>query len=324
LPFYDRDDRLVVFNGHYRDMYSQCADIIRPGMPYAALLRVGAERGLFPEAEGRAEAWVAEVLEQHRGSAMTVERRLSGDRWIKISERRTRDGGHVGVRTDITDLKAREATLRAARDAAETASRAKSEFLAMVSHELRTPLNAIIGFSEIMESEIMGPIGNDSYLAYAGDIHDSGEHLLSIINDILDLVKAESGKLALNEEEVDIGAVFDLCRKLVLRRAEDGNVTLDSRLPNPCPALWGDPRALKQILLNLLTNAIKFTQPGGQVTVEARREESGGLSFVVADTGIGMTDEHDIGFYAKRARASELTFGDAAYHRQRFAELSGF
>jgi signal transduction histidine kinase len=185
-----------------------------------------------------------------------------------------------------------EAELRRARDEAELANRSKTDFLANMSHELRTPLNAIIGFSEIMRDQLLGPLGDLRYRQYATDIHGSGGHLLAIINDILDLSKIEAGKHELLEETVALGPLVRSCAMLLGERAHGGGVTLRQALPEDLPMLRADPRKLKQILLNLMTNAVKFTPAGGTVTVTAAREADGGISFSVIDTGIGIDPEH--------------------------------
>lgn len=179
--------------------------------------------------------------------------------------------------------------LRHMKDAAEQASRAKSEFLATMSHELRTPLNAIIGFSEIIRDEAFGPVGSGKYSDYANDINDSGQHLLGLINDILDLAKIESGADELYEEPIDIEEFVHSVMTLVGRRAEEGEIRLTWDLPEHLPALRADNRKLKQILVNLLSNAIKFTPAGGQVTLKAMVNKDGSYEFRVSDTGIGIS-----------------------------------
>lgn len=176
----------------------------------------------------------------------------------------------------------------AARSLAEAASQAKSEFLATMSHELRTPLNAVIGFSQIMMTETLGPIGSPQYRDYAKDIHDSGVHLLEIINDILDLSKAEAGKLELDEDWVDVRDAVSAACRLIGPRAERAQLSVVERIPADLPPLWGDERKLKQILLNLVSNSVKFTPAGGRVEVSASIDLPGGLSILVQDTGIGI------------------------------------
>ncbi len=182
--------------------------------------------------------------------------------------------------------------LKIARDQSESANRAKTEFLAAMSHELRTPLNAIIGFSELIKTEALGPVAKDKYRDYAGDIHESGQHLLELINDILDLSKVESGLDELHEEDI---AVPDLARsvwRLVQQRAQQQGVILSLELPDELPPLCADERKLKQILVNLLSNAIKFTETGGKITLKIWCSADSGYVFEVADTGIGIAPEN--------------------------------
>ena len=181
--------------------------------------------------------------------------------------------------------------LRVARDQSEAANRAKSEFLANMSHELRTPLNAIIGFSEVMKNETLGPVGSEKYLVYAEDIHDSGQHLLALINEILDLAKIESGTEELREESILIVEVVQSVLRLVRRRAETNGVEVVPDLADDLPSLYADRRKLTQILLNLLANAVKFTRSGGKVVLKVWCRVDSGIVFQIADTGIGIAPE---------------------------------
>lgn len=184
----------------------------------------------------------------------------------------------------------RTAELARARDAAEAANKAKTGFLANMSHELRTPLNAVIGFAEVLEGEVLGPMGNHRYTEYAKDIRESGLHLLSLINDLLDLSKAESGKLELDEREMDPEEAVSQCLSMVQPRAEAADVFLHSRIPAGLPQLYADERKIKQVLLNLLTNAIKFTPAGGEVSAAVEWDGTH-LRFLVADNGIGIAQD---------------------------------
>jgi signal transduction histidine kinase len=177
-----------------------------------------------------------------------------------------------------------------AKEKAELANRAKSEFLANMSHELRTPLNAIIGFSEIMRSEALGTMGNPTYHGYARDIHESGVHLLDIINDILDLSKIEAGTVELRDEVLEPARVVASCLRIVRERAAHGEVTILNQIGAELPWLRADERLLKQILLNLLSNATKFTPAGGRVVVTGRLGDEGGIELAVEDTGIGIAE----------------------------------
>jgi len=205
------------------------------------------------------------------------------------------DGGHVAhFVAFITDASPRirtEENLREAKHQAEIANRAKSDFLANVSHELRTPLNAIIGFSEIMKMQMFGPMGHRQYAAYADDIHLSGKHLLSIINDILDLSKIEAGRFQLHIDDVDLEETFEDCARLVRERAENAGLRVTRAIDPATPHLLADKRAVKQIIINLLSNAIKFTPQGGEVIMTAKPTAGGWVALSIADTGIGIPPE---------------------------------
>lgn len=175
-----------------------------------------------------------------------------------------------------------------ARQNAEDASKAKSQFLATMSHELRTPLNAILGFSEVISNEILGPIGNPSYKEYVQDIHSSGQHLLGLINEILDLSRVEAGRYTLNEEAVDLTRVANECLSTVRLRAETKGIRLAGEFEPGLPALWGDERALRQIILNLLSNAVKFTPKGGTIALKVGWTAGGGQYASIRDNGPGI------------------------------------
>jgi signal transduction histidine kinase len=184
--------------------------------------------------------------------------------------------------------------LRLAKEGAEAASRAKSGFLATVSHELRTPLNAIIGFSEMMLREVLGALGNEQYRTYVADIHASGSHLLQVINDILDLSKAESGKLELYEDVFDLCDMIRAVGQLTSTRIRDAGLSNATHLPADLPLLRADERKTKQVLLNLVTNAAKFTPRGGHIEIVGGYSSEAGLTLIVADTGIGIAPD-DLG-----------------------------
>lgn len=326
FALFDADDRLVLCNSVYRDMYKTHAAAIVPGASFEDILRAGTAARAFPAARGREEEWIAERVRQHRDVASPVEQQLADGRWLMITEKRTADGGIVGVRTDITALKARERELRAAhseleervarrtgelvreveerrrveralrdseadliaaKDRAELASHAKTGFLANMSHELRTPLNAVIGFSQSMKAEIFGPVGDARYLGYLDDIERSGQHLLHIINDILDVSAIEAGKMELHLEVLDVAEVIDSALHIVGQRADAMGIRLVAE-HGPSDRLVADELRLRQILVNLLSNAIKFSHSGGTVTLTAGADDGGGYVFSVADRGIGM------------------------------------
>ncbi len=190
---------------------------------------------------------------------------------------------------DITERRRAELGLLAAKEQADFANRSKSEFLANMSHELRTPLNAIIGFSEIIRDELFGEVANKQYVEYAGDIYDSGSLLLSLINDILDMSKIEAGKRELAEETLDVEQIVRAVMRLVAARAKAGKVKMSMKVSPAMPSLRAEERAVKQILTNLLTNAIKFTPEGGTISLLASVLETGDICIKIQDTGIGMS-----------------------------------
>ena len=203
--------------------------------------------------------------------------------------RRARDDLELRVEERTRELKEREAALLLAKEQAEIANRAKSEFLANMSHELRTPLSTIIGFAEILLDERLRPDDPVQAEGYVKDIHSSGQHLLNLINDILDLSKIEAGNARLSETEIDLHAIVANCQRLMAPRAMSGELEMTAKLPAaPLPALYADPRMLKQILTNLLSNAVKFTPPGGRIEISARLDHEGAHLLEIADSGIGI------------------------------------
>jgi two-component system, cell cycle sensor histidine kinase PleC len=197
--------------------------------------------------------------------------------------------GEALMRCKVDLLVAHQEDLKQALARLSEASKAKSNFLALMSHELRTPLNAIIGFSEVIAGELFGP-GSDRYRSYAGDIHGAGRHLLALINDILDLSKAEAGKLDLHCEAIDVALLVKDCVKLINDKARAQGNRIQTHFSPDLPLLFADELRLKQILLNLLSNAVKFTE-GGAVTVSAELGSQGAFVLSVRDTGVGMAPE---------------------------------
>jgi PAS domain S-box-containing protein len=197
----------------------------------------------------------------------------------------------VGIVQDITDRVQAELKLLEAKTEAEMANESKSHFLANVSHDLRTPLNAIIGFSEVMTDEIYGPVGNDKYEEYVADIHNSGKFLLNLINDLLDLSKAEAGEFQIIEGVMDLKTCIQTSSKLMQFQAREAKVHLSIYVPDDLPSFRGDERVISQVLNNLLSNAVKFTGENGKVSASADISEEGGLEIQIADTGYGMSPE---------------------------------
>jgi PAS domain S-box-containing protein len=230
------------------------------------------------------------------GFESQVYRRDGAIIWISESCRAVRnaDGDllyYEGTVEEVTTRKEAERELRVAKEQAEAASKAKSIFLANMSHELRTPLNAVLGFAEILREQLYGPLGDERYKEYVCDIHDSGKHLLNVINDILDLAKVEAGHLHLDEQPMDVGNSLATCERLIADTAVLRGILFEVAYPATAVTLRLDATRLKQILLNLLSNAIKFTPRGKRVALSTGWSGDGGFFFRVVDEGIGMSAE---------------------------------
>jgi signal transduction histidine kinase/DNA-binding response OmpR family regulator len=284
---YDPQDRLVLCNSKFRELYPKIDDLMVPGTPFPTILRAIVDRGMV-DLEGRTpEEWIAERLAHHANPEGSPEYRYN-QIWARISERRTPDGSTVGVFTDITELKQRQAELEQTMEQADSANRAKSVFLANMSHELRTPLNAIIGYSEMLQEQAQEQ-GMTDFAPDLNKIQDAGRHLLSLISDILDLSKIEAGKLELYLEDVPLPALIEEVRAIVGPLAAKNSNRLHIDCPPDIGALHTDRTKLKQCLLNLLSNATKFTS-NGDISLAPKRQGAA-MSFIIRDTGLGMTPE---------------------------------
>lgn len=302
---WDAMNRLVVWNNRFETFFGLAHGSLHAGMDHASvdyLANPAIEDRFYYESSD--EKW--------------VEYLLKNGRWIRYIETQTAEGGHVSIGTDITELRLREADLKnnelalnntvdvlrksqksivelaeryeSEKIRAEEASQSKSDFLASMSHELRTPLNAINGFSDIMKKEMFGPLGDPRYKEYVNDILFSGQHLLSLINDILDMSKIEAGKMTLNAEVMYLHEMVGQVVRMIRGRADDASLKLDVDVAE-VREIEADPRSVKQVLLNLLTNAVKFTPEGGTVGVELVQKASG-IIIKVSDTGIGISQEN--------------------------------
>ncbi len=280
----DSEDRIVLFNRKFRALYPNAFDLIVKGAKYADFLRGGAERGEFPEAEGRIDDWVNECLAERSKESTVIEEPLIGDRWVRVALRQLPDGGKVAIHVDVSELKQ-------AQQEAQAATRTKSEFLANMSHEIRTPMNAIIGLSYLALKTELSPQQND----YLAKIQTSAQALLGIINDILDFSKIEAGKLEIETVDFDLEKVFKDAVNLVVFKAQEKGIEVLFSIPPDMPtALIGDPLRFGQILVNLTNNAVKFTDHGEIVIsseVLERESKHVKLRFEVRDSGIGMTEE---------------------------------
>jgi PAS domain S-box-containing protein len=287
---YDADDRIAVTNKHFREINRAAPGSAAMGMTFEEHIRRIVKAGLVPEAIGREEEWIAWRLQRHRNPAGPFEIRRQHGRTVRINEHRLPDGSTVVMSADVTDLKRIETELRAAKEEADLANRAKTEFLANMSHELRTPLNSIIGFTDILVNRRFGR-DDPRYDSYLKDVNDAGRDLLRLINDIIDISRIERGQLVLSERNVDVPRLMTACYRLVLGRAHEAQVRIDLNLPKDFPALHADELRVKQALLNVLANAVKFTPEGGRIAFGAAVEQDGGITFTVKDTGIGIRAE---------------------------------
>ncbi len=287
----DADLNFVAMNELFYDLLDLDADKFPVGCTYQDVVRYLAKSGWY--GEGNED----EILRQRLANIETFEaekfeRTIDSGRTIEIRSLPLPTGGLVRIYIDVSEHKQAEEVLRLAKEEAELASRVKTDFLANMSHELRTPLNAIIGFSDIIQNALLGPVGSPRYREYAQDINDSGNHLLAIINDILDISKIEAGELDLFEEEICLHSLVSSTLTLVKGRANVGGVKLETSVSETVPLLVADERKIKQILLNLLSNAIKFTPEGGAVSTRAWHTVGSGFVIQVADTGIGISPEN--------------------------------
>jgi len=277
----DAEDRIVIANTQLANFFPNLAPQLDSDITFTEAFRQVEQLATVPAAS---EADHGSLI----GSSER-ELRLADGRWLRISRSRTQEGGFFLVFSDFSDVKEREERLTEARREAEAASAAKSTFLANMSHELRTPLNAIIGFSEIMASELLGKLGTPAYVQYAHDIQQSGGHLLAIINSVLDLSKSEAGKLQLSREHLDLRQIVESSVTIMRDQCTRAGLSLTAVLPDESLLFWGDPAKLRQVLLNLLSNAAKFTEPGGTIAVRLAAAPDGARVIEVADSGIGMS-----------------------------------
>jgi len=315
VAIFDPDLKLVVWNRSFEEMLGE--DVVQVGMAFEACARINMHR------DDVVTTFNGQPIDLETRMALHAEGRdrLEFERWYDsgkvtlMTESRTEDGWYVITGTTITELKSKESVLRARveeldaaraeaerhaselaavtrqltveKERAETANRTKSRFLANMSHELRTPLNAILGFSEVLKLESFGPLGYPRYQEYAEDIHASGRHLLSLINDILDMSKVEAGKYSLLREDVVLADVVETAVRMVRGRATEADLHLSVARIDPGLNITIDPRAIKQVLINLLSNAVKFTPSGGFVDLDCI-EHAEAVTLVVRDTGSGI------------------------------------
>ncbi len=324
LAFWDQNDRLVLRNNAFVELFSLIDKDIVPGVKCKTILD-NAARHLFETDDSEPEAWSDERHQLHFLPQHQESWRHRDGRWFLVDEHRSRDGGVVTRLSDVTAIKENELAmmergttlagtvqqlemskwiferqaaehvealeqLARAKAAVEEASASRSRFLSIISHELRTPMNAIIGFSEILKKELLGPLGTEKYVEYADDIFSSAHHLLSLINDLLDMSKVDAGKWRLKKGDIDVGEFVRSCCRLILEQAISCSMKVETEIPDECIVAHVDERALRQVLLNLLSNAVKFTRHGGSIRIVAALEDNM-LKVSVSDDGVGIAQE---------------------------------
>ena len=310
---WDSSKQLVMCNSKYQQLHALENADLRVGMPYDDVMDLAKS----PDVQSQ----LIRGLDNEEGTR-TLEAKLEDGRWLQINERRTKDGGFVSVGTDITAIKLHETKLMDSekrlmatvsdlqksrqklqdqaqqlaemadkyameKNRAETANQIKSEFLANISHELRTPLNAIIGFSEIMNEGTFGPLGSEKYSEYCRDIHESGNYLLGMINDVLDMSKIEAGRFELDYSVFNLSEMIEETLRIISKQAADRQIKIEERV-SPKIELEADRRAIKQILINLLSNAVKFSNDGGRIYLRAQRRNQC-VTITLEDNGIGIS-----------------------------------
>jgi PAS domain S-box-containing protein len=286
----EHDGRIVACNRSAEALFGWESGELA-GRPFAELFAPESQRAAADYLDGLQRTGVASLLNDGREVIGRV--RQGGLIPLFMTMGRIAEGTQkfCAVFRDITQWKKAEEELVNARRLAEKASSAKSEFLAKISHEIRTPLNAIIGFSEVMMSERFGAVGNDRYREYLKDIHTSGAHLVSLVNDLLDLSKIEAGKLELDFATVDLNVLTQQCVALMQPQANRERIIIRTSLAQPLAPVVADARSVRQIVLNLLSNSIKYTAAGGQVIVSTAQNDAGDVMLRVRDTGVGMSEQ---------------------------------
>jgi signal transduction histidine kinase/CheY-like chemotaxis protein len=291
LGFYDANDRLVIWNARYAEVNPDIGSTLTAGMSFEEMVRLGLDLDLYVDAEGRKEEWLAERLAARQGLSSSLEQHVVGDHWLRVQDRRTSAGGTVTVVNDITDLKRDAHALAEARDAADAANRAKSTFLANMSHEIRTPLNGIIGLAQALARTDLTPDQTEMLDL----IQSSGQTLQTLLSDILDLARVESGRVEIASEPYALGRAVQEAAQLYAASASDKGLRFFVDV-EPEADVWvqGDVVRLKQILTNLVSNAVKFTGQGFVSLTAARGDAPDGsavLRFTVEDTGVGFDAE---------------------------------
>ncbi|NIM94742.1 MAG: HAMP domain-containing protein [Anaerolineales bacterium] len=316
VVLYDSDDQLILCNQKYRDMHTEIADLIVPGAHFEDIVRGAAERGYYEDAVGRVEEWIAGRLKRHRAPGIPFDQKLSTGRWIQVSEYRTQEGGILGIRTDITDRKQAEVELREAKDSAEAARTAMSEFVSNASHELRTPLTHIYGFARRTQKDLADWIfpqtdvkdrkterAVNEVVESIEIIVDEGQRMTDLIDDMLDLAKIEHGRMEWRMEPLSIEYVVEQALSTSAPLFDEKELELNLEIDEGIPEVLGDQDGLIRVMLNLISNAVKYTQEG-LVTCKVRQDDNE-VVVSVSDTGIGIAEEDFDRVFEKFAQAGD-------------------
>jgi PAS domain S-box-containing protein len=299
LVMYDEANRVVLFNSHYPEMMGLPEDKVQPGMPRTEVDALALSLGVFRQ-QSEIYDEIEDYLSQHSGKANDVyEVEMSDGRWLRFVDHGLTGGNRVSLVLDVTRERLAQSELRLAKAQAETANRAKSEFLSSMSHELRTPMNAILGFSQLLETDTEAPL-NDEQLRFVAQISKAGDHLLKLINQVLDLAKIEAGRIEIDMADVHLFDLVQECISLSSSLARQMDVTIDvGEGVRHGLFVRGDTDRLRQVVINIVTNAIKYNRRGGSVSIDASISETGHVRISVADTGHGIPeDKHDKVFEA--------------------------
>jgi len=320
VAMFDASGQFLRANRHMGELFPRAVDLFHFGATYADHLKRYAETSFAPGEEDKVAllAGRADPLALPLSRPVVIRRKDGG--WLQVEDRRLFDGSLNMLWLDISAVKSLEATneelnrlvreLTEARTQAESASRAKSEFVAMMSHELRTPLHAIIGFAEVIRDLVNEKPGLDPLAMHSGDILEAGRRLLRSIDGMLDLARIDAGRVRLDPRPIDPDKLLATCLRLTSEDAERGGVALSKTVADGCPAVWADEAGLRKVLLNVLSNAVKFTPRGGRVILSAEPIAAGRLRIAVADTGIGIPEDRTAGMFEAFAVA------DPSYERK--------
>ncbi|MCZ4279442.1 ATP-binding protein [Kiloniella laminariae] len=326
---YGVDGRLIICNSKFKEFYGYSDEEAAVGAHRRYLGELDVNRGTVLVSDNQRQAYIERREDLVKGPPKSFGIQLRDGRYLLLSDRRTEDGSIVSIHKDITDLKLAEISLVQAKEDADIANSAKSEFLAHMSHELRTPMNSILGFTQLMRDEFFGALGHPKYKEYITDVHRSGEHLLNLINDVLDISKVEAGEFTLHEEKLNLKDTVACCLQILRGKSSHGTGQICIEEPEADLFLLGDERIIRQIILNLLSNALKFTANGDKIILSLGKTTGQKIYIEVMDTGCGIAPGdlprimEPFGQARANARTAHEGTGLGLSLSKRFTELHG-